>query len=259
MLRNLQRAIEARWEGDNPFYFDRLWYAEVQGKLHVEFMGSPFNESYSELLNCLIRPDVSSALTTLSLRGPDEGANGTRTWDIGVLTESKSTFPQLESLHIEQTKATDHNRSIVAAAKEYEEAGALARMISKAPALTELTVPSAPDASFFDRPSHPLRFLSVHAGYDHQSFVLNLANSACFSGLSTLEFCDLCETHLDDWKNKRTTFDDWQALFRSNALKSLSRIVMMNVACSPEQLRELRGLRPKMQILVANSWAEYLR
>jgi hypothetical protein len=122
-------------EGALPEYIHtenlkRLCVTAVVGQLHVEFYGASFDESLQEVLAAVVTPEVSAVLASLTLRGPDEGANGTRNWDLSLLADSDVVFPQLREVSIEQAKPADHNRSIVAAV--YEEEGVLARLLARA-------------------------------------------------------------------------------------------------------------------------------
>src|SRR5262249_45937067 len=157
----------------------------------------PFGGAYQEALAAVVSPEVSPVIRSLTFRGPDEGSNGTRNWDLSPLTEGEAVFPQLRSVSIEQTKPADHNRTIVAS--DYAEDGALARLLAKAPGLESLVTPSAPNPEFFQVGERPLTFLSVDAGYDHQDFIRGLARSSCFPGLRSLEFGEYNETYMDDY------------------------------------------------------------
>src|SRR5258708_1748872 len=175
----LQRAIEACADPDRDASFvDRLCVTKVRDLFHLDFYGDPFGEPFCDLLATLTDVAVADSIVSVDLRGPDEGTNGTRNWDLSTITESGVFFPKLRHLSIEQTKPTDHNRSIVA--QTYEEDGVLARILSKAPALEVLATPSAPNADFFQVGHRALEYLSVDAGYDHQHFIANLPLSTSF-------------------------------------------------------------------------------
>ncbi len=206
-IEQLQRKLSEIADPDrDPQLHARFSALQIGELLYLDFQGSPFDESYDELCNTLILPDVASRLGSLSLRAPaDEGANGTRNWNLAPLVDTQANFPNLRSFSIEQNRPGDHNRVIVAA--DYHEDSVLGRLLRKAPSLEALIVPSAPDAAFFALGSHPLRFLSVDAGYDTQNFIRNLADSSCFSRLETLEFGEFNEAYLDDFPSGCTPFD----------------------------------------------------
>jgi hypothetical protein len=98
----------------------------------VDFWGEVHEDSYAELLQALTTPAVAAELRSLTLRGPDEGANGTRNWDLRLLVGNGVQFPKLEAVAIQQTAPSDHNRTIVGG--EYAEDGVLARLLAAAPA-----------------------------------------------------------------------------------------------------------------------------
>lgn len=234
----------------------RVCVTAAVDQLHVEFYGTPFDEALQEVLTAIITPEVAAVLASLSFRGPDEGANGTRNWDLSLLGDCDVGFPQLRELSIEQTKPADHNRSIVAAT--FEEEGVLARILARAPALESLVTPSAPDASFFQVGERPLRFLSVDAGYDSQSFIRNLARSSCFSDLRCLEFGEYNEKYMENFADQCTPMADYQALFTSSAFKSVGRFVWRNPACPAAKIGELKAMRPDLQLLVVRTSADYI-
>lgn len=235
----------------------RVYYAEVQGQLHVEFFGSPFEDAYESLLQTLCAPEVAGCLRSLTLRGPDEGSNGTRNWDLTGIIESEALFPRLNSVFIEPTAPEHHNQSIVGS--EYDEEGQIGTLLTKAPVLQSLTVPSAPDASFFQAGPRPLRFLQVDTGYAHQDFLLNLSHSDCFPDLGTLDFSDFNQRYLKDYSDECTPFEHYEQLFRSRAFQSVRRFNLRNIVLSSEQLAHLRSLRKDLQFYVIQAYGEYLR
>ncbi len=249
-IEQLQRRLAAVTDPDCPPELRaRLSVLEVGEWLYLDFFGSPFDESYDELCNTLILPDVASRLGSLSLRSPaDAGANGTRNWDLSSFVEAQISFPNLQSFSIEQNEPSAHNSVIVAA--DYDEAGVLGRLLHRAPSLESLVVPSAPDATFFEVVGHPLRFLSVDAGYNTQDFISNLADSSCFPRLQTLEFGEFNETYLEDFPSGCTPFAHYRRLFVSAAFATVQRLVWRNPVCSEAEIAELRSLRPKTELQI---------
>ncbi|HKX26326.1 MAG TPA: hypothetical protein VJ302_01410 [Blastocatellia bacterium] len=218
----------------------RLSVWEVAGRLHLEFCGSPLGKPYDDLYASIVQSDVASVLSSISLRSPwdaDEGINGTRDWDLSWLARADVIFPNLRSFSVEQNRPGGHNRVVA------EHTGALRHLLRKAPRLEQLTVPSAPDRSFFELESHPLRYLNVDAGYDTQGFIANLASSSCFPSLGMLEFGEYNETYVDDFPVGCTPFDDYRRLFVSEAFASVKSFVWRNPICSDSELMELRKLR----------------
>jgi hypothetical protein len=158
---------------------------------------------------------------------------------------------------VEQNGPGDHNRIIVGA--DYEEGGVLGALVAKAPALEQLTVPSAPDASFFAVKDHPLRYLNVDAGYDTQGFVGNLAASCCFQGLSGLELGEFNETYLEEFASRCTPTEDYRRLFTSRAFASVATFTWRNPVCSEREIEQLRALcAKKMQFRLVRFSARYV-
>lgn len=254
----LQRAIENRADGARDASFmERLGVTRTGDQYHLDFYGDPSGESFGDLLAAVSDSKVASSIVSLDLRGPDEGANGTRNWDLQPIAESTVAYPVLRRLAIEQSKPTDHNRTIVGS--EYNEEGVLAKILARAPKLEVLISPSAPNADFFQIGERPLEFLSVDAGYDHESFIANLARSSCFANLRTLEWGEYNETYMDDFSSHLTPFADYRALFTSPAFAAVRVFQWRNPACSPAEMEEIKALKKGRQVLVARWSAEWLR
>ncbi|HKQ91756.1 MAG TPA: hypothetical protein VJZ77_13780 [Blastocatellia bacterium] len=259
-VEKLQRRLTDAADPDRaPLGHARLSALEVGERLYLDFCGSPFDEPYHELCQTLILPDVAFRLGSLSLRAPaDEASNGTRNWNLTPLVEAQVLFPNLRSFSVEQNSPGDHNRIIVAA--DYDEDGVIGRLLCKAPSLEALTVPTAPDRTFFALERRLLRFLNVDAGYDAQGFIRNIADSSCFPRLETLEFGEFNETYLDDFPSGCTPFDDYRRLFKSKAFSTVRLFVWRNPVCSEAEIEELRSLRPKsdLQIQIVQFSSRYV-
>lgn len=255
-LESLQQRISACNEADTPTdYLQRVTLTQTGDAFNVDFYGDCFDESYDDLLNTLTIPGVAPYIRSLILRGPDEGANGTHNWDIEPLLATDAMFPQLETFSVQLTQPADHNRSIIGSI--YEEDGILARLLAKSPRIQELTVPSAPNAAFFDVGQRPIRFLSVDAGYDTQDFISNLAKSSCFPTLQCLEWGEYHETYIDDYLANCTLKEDYQGLFRSNAFGPVTRFVWRNPVLTDEDIKELKAIKPGLQLLVVRYSNDY--
>lgn len=257
-LESLRCRIAARNEpGTSAHYSTHLAVTKDCELFHLDFFGDAFNESCLDLFKTLARPNIAPHVRSLILLGPDEGANGTHNWNLEPLLAHDATFSQLESFSIQQDRPGDHNRTIVG--DVYEEAGVLGRLLAKFVSLRELTVPSAPQANFFNVGPRPLRYLSVDAGYDTQGFIRNLACSSTFRDLTCLEWGEYKESYTDDFRSKCTPLEDYRVLFSSAAFASVKRFVWRNPICSPEEISGLKRLRPDLQLLVVRSTAEYIR
>jgi hypothetical protein len=227
---------------------EKLRFCAADGGLFVHFHGSPFGESFEEFLAALSSPQVSSQIRTLVISDPDEGANGTKNLDLTPLLESAVRFPALKSLTIEPGLPGQHNQTVIA--RIYDEEGQIARLLSKAPALESLTVPSAPDQSFFEVGQRPLRFLRVDSGYDTQNFISNLSQSSCFPQLRVLDFADYNQRCREDFRASCTPFEDFQQLFSSPAFATVKRFVLRNSVLSPDQIALLSSQKTDCQMSV---------
>jgi hypothetical protein len=262
-LRDLQASISRSNEpdSDDADCEKLLFFEAADGLLHVEFYGSPFNEAFQGSLALFGNAEVAASLCSLTFRGPDEGANGTRAWDLTPLFHAIGgvTFPNLISLFIEPTAPEHHNQSILAGEDGYEEGGILGRLVAVMPRLRALTVPSAPDASFFEVGLPDLSILRVEAGYDHQEFILNLSRCSCFPRLATLDFGEFAQRYIDEYPRLCTPFEHYAKLFRSFAFSQVRGFTLRNPVFSEFQLDKLKGFRKDLQFYVIRSYGEYIR
>jgi hypothetical protein len=258
ILVDVQNRLVRDTEPGTPSeLINRLCVTPVDGRLHVDFYGTPFDEPLQHVLQAIATPEVSQVLASLTLRGPDEGANGTRNWDLNVLANSDVIFLELREMFIEQTKPVDHNRTIVAST--YDEDGVLARILTRAPKLETLVTPSAPDSTFFQVDRRPVKLLNVDAGYDTQGFIRNLARSSCFPDLQCLEFGEYNETYIDDYASRCTPAADYEELFTSGAFKPVRRFVWRNPVCPAAEIAAFKAMRRDLQLLVVRTSADYVR
>ena len=82
------------------------------------------------------------------------------------------------------------------------------------PKLRSLTVPSAPDKSFFEIGPLKLTELIVQAGYDRQNFIENLAESNNFPDLRFLDYSDYRYV-FSHMAGTETPFESYKKLFLS--------------------------------------------
>lgn len=256
-IESLRRRIGQRNESDVPgTYLQRLAVTQTDDQFNLDFYGDSFEDNYFDLLNTIAQADIAPQMRSLILRGPDEGANGTHNWDIEPLVATDATFLNLDTFAIQLNQPADHNRSIVSS--DYDENGILAKLLAKSPKLCELTVPSAPNAAFFDVGERPIRFLSVDAGYDTQDFISNLAKSSCFPALYCLEWGEYNETYMDDYLANCTPTHHYRELFQSNAFRPIARFVWRNPVCTDDEINELKNLKPDLQLLVVRFSDHYV-
>lgn len=233
----------------------RLTVAPLYGGLHVEFFGNPWDPPFEWTLACLSDPAVAQAVMSLRFTGGDEGANGTREWEFTALLDSNVQFPRLRSLVVTPTAPEHHNASLIQRAGSImEEAGEIARFASRAPYLTELVVPNAPDASFFDVPLPHLNILQIGPGSDTQRFIEHLAASRNLPALGLLDFSESTELQFT-WADEReadavTPFAAYERLFASDAFAPVHSFRLRNSALSPAQLQALQAIKPGLQFMV---------
>ena len=239
------------WTSD----YNRLCIAPLRGGLHVEYFGEIYGEPLEWTLECLAQQPVADGISSLSFDGPDEGANGTREWEFTALLDSPVTFPRLRTLSIRPTRPEDHNHSLIQRAGSImEEGGEIARFAAKCPVLSELTVPNAPDASFFDVALPHLTSLQIGGGYDTQGFIAHFAASSNLPALTLLDFTECTELQFT-WADQRetgavTSYETYEAFFKSAAAETLRVLRLRNTALSAEQLQALQALRPGLQFMV---------
>jgi hypothetical protein len=258
LLQRLQENIcDVNDSESDPGSSLRMYFAEVNDLFHVQYYGTSWDEIYETFLRGICTPAIATNLVSLTLLGPDEGANGVRNWDLTGIVESDAHFPFLHSLFIEPTDPQHHNQSIVG--PEYDEAGQIGHLLNKAPALKSLTVPSAPDASFFKVGFRPLRFLRVDTGFAHQEFLLNLSRSDTLSELTMLDFGDYNQRYRNDYQQECVPFEHYDQLFRSTAFQSIRRFNLRNSVLSRDQLTQLKSLRKDLQLYLIQAFGELLR
>lgn len=269
-LVDLQRRIHARDEREGaengvdhadpaaPLWqtpLNHVAVAPLRAGLHVRYFGEAWDGPFEWTLRCLAERQVADVVADLAFSGPDEGANGTREWDFGVLLDSDARFPMLRSLYVRPTGPADHNASmIVRRDLIMQEGGEIARFAAKAPFLTELTVPNAPDERFFEVALGHLSRLRIGGGYDTQQFIDRFADSDNLSSLGTLDFSESTELHAT-WRGKRvagavTTFESYERLLKSKAGRRLHTLYLRNTCLNLDELETLQALHPRLQFMV---------
>ena len=242
-LETLSFQVAASNDPDDPFeLLQRLTVVTLEGLHHVEFYGSDIGEVLCETL---LLPEVAENLVSLSLRGPDEGSNGTRKWSLEDLAAGHQRFPRLQTFSVELTAPADHNKTIIASS--IDEDGVIARLAAKCPQLAYLQVPSAPSPEFFEVPLPTLRVLSVDAGYATQNFIRHFATSGGYPLLRCFEWGEYSERYMDEWESSCTPFTDYEALFVSPAFRTVRNFALRQPALRDEQLMALKTLRPGIQ------------
>lgn len=250
LLSALQKRIADR-EKEVGEEEDRISFVEVRDLVQIEYFGFAFGESFSQFVHLLCNPDIASSTQSLVFRSLDEGANGTFYWDFTELNRSSVMFPNLTTFFVEPHHSDWHNHPVIA--ETLEEEGMIGRLLAQMPNLREMTVPNAPDASFFQVGQRPLSTLHVDAGYDHQNFILNFSRSSCFPLLKILDFGDFNEQYMDDYLEYCTPFEHYRELLQSKAFSGVQELVLRNARLSPSQVEELEKLCKKIILRLINS------
>jgi uncharacterized protein (TIGR02996 family) len=234
-FRRLQQQVATEWADGG--WQDFLAVECDHGLLDFHYSGNTHDELLDELKGRLVDPLVAPVFRSLRIDpcGERGFANGTSTFDLDWLSEAQAEFPHLTSITL-----TPRGGFVIS---DYAEGGATGRLLRKCRALERLTTPSGPDATFFEGGPFALRALSVAAGYDHESFILNLSRSTCFPHLCELEWSDYSETYMDDWRQRTTPFGHYGELLRSPLMARLERLVLREVALSDEEVRQLLAIR----------------
>jgi hypothetical protein len=233
---------------------NRLWIGVSKSGVLLEFFGNPADTPFQELCSALSEASIAPTVGSLILRGPDEGANGTCNWDLECLASSSTDYLRLKTFTVEQGRPGDHNSHIIG--EVYEENGVLGRLLEKMPSLEVFASPSAPNQNFFRTEARPLRFISVNAGIAHQDFVRNLASATNLRELRTLEYGEASGPGFEGIE--RTSVEAYASLFRSTSVRPHC-VVLRNPSLSEGELRELKALRPDLQLLVVRCEASHVR
>ncbi|MDR2037773.1 MAG: hypothetical protein LBQ60_07610 [Bacteroidales bacterium] len=210
-------------------------------------LGEGYNYGYCALLDFLTVQENAEKVSVLRFGGPDSGANGTRSWDFSRLVHSDVRFTNLLEFEVALTDPGDHNTSIIDEQSSYEENGTIARLVSRMPRLETLIVPSAPDRSFFDLEDLPIIELKVQAGYDHQNFIGNLADSSNLKELRALDYSEKFDRFNDFTDKDLTSFESYKNLFRSDAFRhspNSFHFKLRYARLTKEQLFELQEINP---------------
>lgn len=222
----------------------RLLFADLGNGLDIEYYGEVWDEAWEIAIDAITQPEIASRLTSLRITGPDEGANGCRTHNIEQLLASEAHFPQLLNLYIRPTDVTDHNMVDIADDQ-------IAALITRCPNLNELTLPNAPEAAFFDIPLQQLRYLRIGMAWRTHRFIANMATSRNMPKLSILDFCDSLSVfnqppqtqHNPDFDDGITSFEDYQQLIKSNAIRPNMVLHLRNAYLTQTQFDALNAIK----------------
>lgn len=250
-LIELQKKIYQEESKEYEFFIEyssRLFFSSIGQFYDLYFYGDGYSDSvpFRMLLEFICKQEYADRIVSMRFDGPDEGANGTKNWDFELVANSNVMFPNLKQFKVQLSDYADHNCSIIG--KDYYEDGMIAKLLVKMPALMSLSIPSAPDKSFFEIACHPLEDLRLQAGYDNQNFIRNLAQSNNFQSLISLDYSDIMDFN-NATKDCYTSFEDFKVLFTSSAFSSVKRFVLRNSILNKEQLIELQCLNKHLQFM----------
>jgi hypothetical protein len=256
----LQEAVarknrEGRFDNDHPWRHtlaadesDGLLDVEYRGEYSLWFDDGTIVSVLDDLLRFLASAPVAPVLRSFVYRTEAVlAANGTYSIVIDGLFGGRRRFPHLSRFVLDQGPG-EHGYKILASARNdgdgwFQEAGVLADLVAKAPALRELVTPSPPGEGFFRGRSHPLRSLDVDAGFGHANFLRNLAGCSRFPDLRHFVFTDDRNRYRADWHERTTSFEDYAAFLGSPVAGRLESICFREVNLTRGRVRQLREIR----------------
>lgn len=236
-------------------YSPKIFFSQVGDFFETIFFGDGYDDdpntkideidystnfAFCRFLEFISNQGIADKLISIKFSGPDEGANGTKSWNFNRLVNSDVVFPNLKSFMVQLTNLGDHNQSIIDG-DCLDENGIIARLMLKMPNLERLVLPSAPDKSFFQIGKHPLKSLTIQAGYSNQNFIENLANSENFFQLSALDYTEVIDVYdipVEDY----TSFENYKKLFQSKGFSTIKHFKLRGSILETEQLFELQKL-----------------
>ena len=246
-MTNLVQKIQQKLEAQTDASLE-LRYSQKGDLYAIEFIAdepaSPLCSTFFEIINT---EEFAEQILSLRLQGADEGINGTNNWDLAALSQNpKIIFKNLREL-ILPLNDKNHNKIIVTGNDDYEENGVIAKLLPKMPNLEVLQVPSAPNEDFFKHFSS-IKTLYVQAGYKHQNFIYNLAQSKNFENLEIFKFWDYAESYIENYEQHATSVGDYIALFSSTHLPKLRKLHLYHTQLSPQDQEKLHSLPLVLQL-----------
>jgi hypothetical protein len=236
------RRLKA-WRGQVD-WSSRLFVANIGGALAVEYYGQNYETKWDLVQEALAAPEVAPHIALLRFTGPDDGANGLRSWDFAKLIAAKPQFPRLTHFHIQPSEPADHNFGVV-------EDGQLPSLLALMPHLHRLVLPQAPEPAFFSLALDELRYLKIGMEHRTRGFIEHLATTGSLPELVKLDFAD----SLGPWLNTEpqpaewtsTPFAHYEALLKSNAVPKMSVLFLRNAVLPEPQFRALQAMRKDLQ------------
>lgn len=258
MIRATQQALNEsaldRWELHDdpgaqlrhPDQCPRLTAADLGGMLAVDYHGDD-DEGWAEAAAVLAHPGVAAHIAQLRIAGPDQGANGLKTWNFSEVITAAPRFPGLVDLQIAVSDPGDHNQAVV-------EEDQLPALLALMPALRNLVLPRAPEPGFFDLDLPDLASIRTGGDFRTRGFIAHLAEARRLPSLGFVDFTDSHAPFLSneeepaDWNS--TPFEDYERLFRSPVTERCWGLRLRNTKLSEAQYQALQALRPRCQFSV---------
>lgn len=200
-----------------------------------------YNFAFCRFLDFIAEPENADKILSLKFHGADEGGNGFKTWDFNRLANAEVIFPNLKHFEVKLTDLGDHNTSILDNGFSYEENGITAKLLQKMPNLASLILPSAPNQDFFEVGEHPLEYLKIQAGYNHENFIENWAKSQKFPHLRAVDYSEVIDVFNREQEDY-TPFEHFKTLFQSEVFSSVKHFTLRNFNLTREELIELQKL-----------------
>ncbi len=256
----------------NNYYSPRISFFQIGDLFEINYYGEGFDDNplipatdfepeemnfgFCALLDFICKN--ANKVVQLNFIGPDAGANGTRSWNFERLINSTSNFINLESFSVALTDAGDHNQSVIG---EFDqEDGMIAKLVKKMPNLKELILPSAPDITFFEIPDLKIENLAIQAGYDHQGFIQNLAESTDLKHLKSLDYTEPFDHFGDLNEEEFTPYEAFEKLFQSNIFSfEHFHFKLRENRFSSEQLTALQEIRRVQFFHIKTIAGKYIR
>lgn len=231
---------------DHPDDCARLTAVDLGGVLAVDYYGDD-HDGWAEASAVLAQPDIAAHIAQLRIAGPDQGANGLKTWDFSGMIAAAPRFDKLLDLQIAASDPGGHNQTIV-------EEGQMPALLALMPALRKLVVPQALEPEFFDLDLSDLRVVRTGGDFRTRGFIGNLAQAQRLPSLNFVDFTDSLAPFLSiedeppEWSS--TSFDDYERLFRSQVMERCWGFRLRNAKLSEAQYQALQALRPRCQFSV---------
>lgn len=250
----LNQSADEEWDADDasearlrhPDRCARLAAVDLGGALAVDYYGDD-HDGWALASAVLAQAGIAAHIAQLRIAGPDQGANGLKTWDFSALIDAAPRFGQLADLQIAISDPGDHNQATV-------EDGQLPALLALMPALRNLVLPQAPEAEFFELDLPELANLRTGGDFRTHGFIHHLAQARRLPSLGFVDFTDSLAPFLsiepqpDDWGT--TPFEDYERLFRSPTTERLWGLRLRNTALTEAQYLALQALRPRCQFSV---------